>query len=307
MNYSEYKQILKSSSVWIEGQKLSLTQLHEWIKEKTSDEYLAKIKQVYENWFSDRAYFEVETSGSTGVPKIIQLSKEKMYYSALKSLQYFDLKEGKKILLALPADKIGGLMLIIRAIIGNLDLLHIQPRLDPLKNWNAQEIDFCSLTPSQLFAIKEDKQSLAKLRKIQRILLGGSAINQSLLSFILNESNEFYHSYGMTETISHIAIRKLNGSNRSDHFNALDGVSFRTNDENQLIICAEQLLDQDLVTNDIVTIIDENTILWRGRKDNVINSGGIKLIVEELEDQIKAFLNMPYYLLAFLMIFLEKR
>lgn len=298
MNYSEYKQILKSSSVWIGGRSFNLAQLHDWINEKTPVEYLSKVKQVYENWYSDSAFFEVETSGSTGAPKTIRMSKEKMYFSALKSLRYFDLKKGQKVLLALPADKIGGLMLIIRAIIGKLDLHHIQARLDPFNGWNAEEIDFCSLTPSQLFAIKGDLKSLVKLRIIKRILLGGSDVNPALLSFIQHESNEYFHSYGMTETISHIAVRKLNGSNRSDHFRALDGVSFASNEEDQLIICSEQLLDQDLVTNDLVTIIDEKTILWRGRKDNVVNSGGIKLIVEELEGKIKVFLKLPFYLVG---------
>ena len=298
MNYSEYKQSSKLSSVWIEGRRFNQVQLKDWINVKTSSNYLLKIKQVYRNWFSDSLFFEVETSGSTGAPKIIRLQKDKMYNSALKSLNYFELRQGQKVLLALPAEKIGGLMLIIRAIIGNLNLYHIKPRLDPLNLWNAEEIDFCSLTPSQLFAIKEEQLSLGKLRVIKRVLLGGSDINQALSSFIQKENNDFYHSYGMTETISHVAIRKLNGMNRSAYFSALEGISFKSNDEDQLIICSDQLLNKDLVTNDIVTLIDKKTILWRGRKDNVVNSGGIKLVVEEIEDKIKQLVKLPFYLVG---------
>lgn len=257
--------------------------------------YLDKIENVYTQWNNASKYFDISTSGSTGKPKMIRIEKSKMIASAKMSLDFFKLKAGDPVLLALPADKIGGAMLIIRSIVGKLNLLHIEPKLNPFKNIELENnIKFCSLTPAQLASIYQNDKSTKQVRKIESILLGGAAVPSALLDIIYNEKGLFYHSYGMTETISHVAIKNLSG--REPYFKALSGVSFSSTENDQLIIHADEILDDALLTNDIVKLIDSHTIIWKGRKDNVVNSGGIKLIIEEIEEKIRLDFDGEFYL-----------
>ncbi|GLR18108.1 AMP-binding protein [Portibacter lacus] len=257
--------------------------------------YFEKIEAVYDKWNDTSEFFEITTSGSTGKPKVILLEKSKMAASARISLSYFGLKENDRVLLAIPADKIGGTMLIIRSIIGNLKLEYIEPKLDPFYNIDLEKnIQFCSLTPSQLASIYQNPSSLNQLRKIDKILLGGSAVPTSLLEKIHEETGQFYHSYGMTETISHIAVKNLSKSEIA--FHALDNVDFEVNVESQLIIHAPEILDQPLLTNDIVDLKGPKKMIWKGRKDNVVNSGGLKLLIEEIEEKIKLEFDGEFYL-----------
>lgn len=256
-----------------------------------------KINDVYRRWNDDKAYFEVKTSGSTGSPKTIRLEKKRMHASATMSVEYFGLKKRDKVLLALPADKVGGIMLIIRSIVGGLDLITIEPKLNPILKIDLEDkIDFCSLTPAQLAAIFNEEDSKSQLKKIKTILLGGSSISSDLESKIQGMSNYFYHSYGMTETISHIAIRNL--TKKNDYFEALSGVRFENNKEQQLTIHAPAILSGPLLTNDLVELYGDKKMLWRGRKDNVVNSGGIKIIVEEVEAIIRRQFQGEFYLLG---------
>lgn len=295
MNYSSYIQQLRSSSVSINGKDYSSQDVLEWSQEETADDYLIKVKKVYEKWFNESDSFEITTSGSTGEPKLIKLSKEKMYNSAKSSLAYFKLTRGDKVLLVLPADKVGGTMLIIRSIIGNLNLFHRKPSLTPFINYWEENYQFCSLTPAQMnasIARGMDKE----LVNIEKILLGGSALDQELQSYIDRQKNLYFSSYGMTETISHVAIQHLNGVHRSDYYNAIGNVTFRQNNDKCLIISAPSIVDQELLTNDIVELLSATKMRWLGRFDNIVNSGGIKLIPEKIEQKIANAIPYEFYL-----------
>ena len=256
-----------------------------------------KIADVRKRWRNDSLFFDIKTSGSTGMPKVIQLEKRRMIASAEMSLEYFGLSKGDRVLLALPADRVGGMMLIVRSIIGELDLQAVEPKLNPfLKIDLEKKVKFCSLTPAQLTIILADPDSRKQLRLIDQILLGGSAVPELLLRDIKNEPGLFYHSYGMTETISHIAIRNL--SEGHDFFEALKDISFEVNEEDQLMINAPAILEGPILTNDIVELVDDRKMIWRGRLDNVINSGGFKIVVEDVEAKIRTRFEGDFYLVG---------
>ncbi len=293
MEYAEYKEQIEKQAYYIEGQAFTSSELRNWASDQSSDGYIAEIKRVVSSWFDEKNQIEVHTSGSTGRPKRIKLKKDKMFYSARMSLKFFDLKPMDKVLLVLPADKIGGLMLIIRSLVGGLDLYFKKPALDPFKNKTPEAFDFCSLTPAQFQSIVSDSASILCLNKIKKILLGGSALSRIQVNKIRELPSLFYHSYGMTETISHIAVRNL--SEGHEYFSALDGVLLKTDDSNQLIIEAPLLLEEPVLTNDIVEIQEGSQMIWKGRKDNVINSGGIKFIAESLEKKIEDVMAREFY------------
>jgi len=256
-----------------------------------------KIADVRTRWSDDSEFFEIKTSGSTGEPKVIRLLKERMKASAKMSLDYFGLEKGDSVLLTLPADKVGGMMLIIRSIIGGLAIKAIEPKLNPLIKIDLKEkIDFCSLTPAQLSSIIANPISAKQLSQIKQVLLGGSAVPTNLEEAIQNKLGKFYHSYGMTETISHIAIRNLTEGHK--YFEALEGVEFEVNSERQLKISAPAILEKPLLTNDLVELINDRKMIWKGRLDNVVNSGGIKIIVEEVEAEIRKYFDEDFYLIG---------
>ena len=296
MNYSEYKEQLPNDIFFIEGKQYPYNELIEWIHSMSEDQYINTIKSVYKKWLDNNNYISIFTSGSTGKPKEIKLEKSRIYASAKISLAYFKLKKGNKVLLVLPAQKVGGLMLIIRSIIGQLDLCYKKPSLNPFKSELTCDFEFCSLTPAQLAAAWESKNSRRETRKINRILLGGSGIPKGLENEIEKEENVYFHSYGMTETISHVAIRILNGDKKTGYFKALEGVTFESNEDNQLIINAPKILSNPLLTNDVAELIDAKKMIFKGRVDNVVNSGGIKLIVEEIENRLSGIFSNEFYL-----------
>ncbi len=298
MEYADFKNSLSNKIFHINGKSFSLNEISNWIKSPSESKIESQVKAVYQEFlFSEADHIEIFTSGSTGAPKLIRHSKEKVFHSAQMSNHFFQLGEGKKVLLVLPPEKIGGRMLIIRSIVGGMDLYYVTPRLNPFSEIRLSNFDFCSLTPAQLATIIKDKASLEQLRKIKKILLGGSEVTDEILNFTQNEHTEYFHSYGMTETISHVAIRALNGENKSEFYTALDDVNFELKEETgQLIIHAPTILKDSLLTNDIVEIRDYTSLKWLGRLDNIVNSGGIKLVIEEIEKKIKSFFKGEFFL-----------
>ncbi len=252
------------------------------------------FSDVIQKWKDPNPFYEVTTSGSTGHPKVIRISKLHMAESARMSLKYFGLRKGTKVLLVLPTNKIGGVMLCVRAIVGKLIVKELTPRLNPLLDSEVGEVDFCSLTPAQLRAILKEPRSKIKLRKIKKILLGGSAVQEETLNEIQKLESEFFHSYGMTETISHIAVKNL--TKREKSFRALDGVTFSCDQDQRLRISAPKILQEDLLTNDLVELLGSKEMIWLGRFDNVVNSGGVKLILEDIEARIRASYRGDFYL-----------
>jgi len=240
--------------------------------------------------------FAVQTSGSTGTPKVIYHSRESMIASAEMTCDFFQLKKNNISLLPLPATHIGGKMMIVRSIVRGMKLICVEPRSNPLEHFNFyDEIEFAAFTPMQMSMILNAPSSDASLSHISKIILGGGEVSYPLRQRLQKISPSVYETYGMTETISHIALKKLNGADRSDYFTVLDGVKISTDVRGCLVIDAPHLSSPKIITNDIVNIISEKEFQWLGRFDNIINTGGIKVSAEEIERKLQSFINVNFF------------
>jgi len=251
----------------------------------SSKAYLHNITVLKEQWFSKDPYFLVQTSGSTGNPKTISLLKEHMKNSALATLKFLEIEEGSPALLCLPVDKIGGIMMFVRAAMANLDLTIIEPSARPFEKLNPH-ISFAlsAMVPLQI------SHSLDQLDRAGKLIAGGGPLSPLLLNKIKQKSGKLWHSYGMTETISHIALRQIS-PDFSPAFKLLPGVNISLNAQACLKINAPAIGVENLQTKDLAELISEDEFRWKGRLDNVVLSGGLKLYPEELEQKIDLSLN----------------
>ena len=258
-------------------------------QETPSNEFETKVLDFIKEWFSDSKTVKIQSSGSTGIPKIFEVEKSKMLNSAEMTCDFLDLKEGNIALICLPIEYISGKMMVVRSIFRKLKLKIAEPSTNPLQNIN-HEIDFCAMTPLQV------ENSLDKLHLIKNLIIGGASVSETLqkkISQTLKLSispTRIFETYGMSETLSHIALRQI-FPNQEDWFTVFDGVEISLDKRDCLKIFAPKLNSEVLQTNDLVEINDDNQFRFLGRLDNVINSGGAKIFPEELEKLVKQ--NIP--------------
>ena len=234
-------------------------------------------------------YFINKTSGSTGIPKEIIILKKHAIASATKTISFFQLQKNDRLHLCMHAKYIGAKMMIVRALIGEMQLTYSEPKADALSEIDIP-VDFCACVPLQLVQMLE-KNSLGNIF-IKTLLIGGGAVDEKIKSRLENHTTNYYQSFGMTETISHIALQQININATS--YQALDGIHITKNENNCLIIDAPDIGVHHLLTNDIIELGDENKFIWLGRFDNIINSGGIKINPEVLEQKIQHLINQPF-------------
>lgn len=234
------------------------------------------------DWFSPSRTMRLRTSGSTGVPKEITVRKEQMLQSARMTCDFFQLNKGDKALLCLPLDYIAGTMMVVRAICAGLDLYPVEPSGHPLAG-GAELYDFAAMVPLQVYNALQTAEERQRLSQIKKLIIGGGAIDEQLAEALKNFPNAIYATYGMTETVSHIALRSISGTGADRFYTPLPGVTLSLSDEQTLIIDAPRVADAPVVTNDIAEVREDGTFRIIGRKDNVINTGGIKVQTEEVE------------------------
>jgi O-succinylbenzoic acid--CoA ligase len=254
------------------------------------EELHTKVETFCQQWENGDA-IRIETSGSTGKPKEITFTKQQFTVSALKTIAFFDLKKETKSLLCLSPDTIGGKMMMVRALVGNYSLMLTNPSLDPFEHVEEQ-IDFVALVPAQLAHILMNPSSLSKLKKVKHILIGGADIPEELSQQLRLHGITAYQSYGMTETISHVALRQIG---RDTAYLALPGIHFTT-DNQCLTIHYPEIQSEAIQTTDTVELLDEFTFRWKGRADFVINSGGKKIHPEELEKRLSSYISGRFIL-----------
>lgn len=261
------------------------------IKYRTTDLRIQEeVEQFVNEWNAGISVFEVKTSGSTGNPKSIQLTREQLITSAKRTLDFFELKPGNTALLGISPSTIGGKMMIVRALIGNLTLIVTDPSAFPTAALlSGEKLDFCPMVPLQLKQLLENDPFVFK--RIKSILIGGSPLSSDLEKALQEVHQRCFVGFGMTETVSHIALRKLG----TPHYSALEGVSFSTEND-QLIIHDSFLGIEGLKTTDIVRLIDSQTFEWLGRADFAINSGGIKLHPELIEKELSSLIPGPFFI-----------
>lgn len=237
-----------------------------------------KVYQFILEWLAKGEHILQRSSGTTGESKELLLPKRSMVGSALNTCRHFDLRAGQSALLCLPVDYIAGKMMVVRALLGKLNLLLAEPSSAPeLSGFDG--IDFCAMVPLQVMNSLKDAHNL---RKIKKLIIGGTEISPELEQALREQPVEAYATYGMAETCSHVAIRALNGPRPERPYTAMPGVTLGVDARNCLVV-ESAYLENEVVTNDIVDLLDSRRFHWRGRYDNLINSGGVKIVPEELE------------------------
>lgn len=247
-----------------------------------------EIHCFLKEWFNDKAYVLVQTSGSTGKPKSIKIEKEKMINSALATGMFFNLKAKTKALLCLSTKYIAGKMMVVRALVLGWKLYVVKPTSTPLKGLQ-KKFDFCAMIPMQL------QNSLLELHKIKKVIVGGGKVSEKLLKQIQAKKTEIFATYGMTETITHIAVKKINNFKNKTGYKALPNTTFTVDNRNCLVITAPNISKKEITTNDVVALISNKEFEWLGRYDNVINSGGVKIHPEKIEEKLSKIIKQRFF------------
>lgn len=252
---------------------------------KEGEEFEKPVGDFLLDWFDSKSYIEMQTSGTTGTPKKISVSKQAMVYSALATGDFFDLKAGDKALHCLPVKYVAGKMMLVRAMILGLDMEFVAPSSHPLKN-NDINYDFVAMVPLQA------QNSLKELKRVKKLIVGGAKISPVLEKELMKLKTNVFETYGMTETITHIAAKKVG----EKAFMVLPNVTISYDERNCLVIHAPKISEEIIQTNDLVELVSENQFVFLGRMDNVINSGGIKLIPEQIEDKLSKHIHKRFFI-----------
>ena len=255
------------------------------------------LDEFLEEWNSPSPYVHVQTSGSTGTPKPMLVEKARMLASARRTNDFLGLQPGDTALLCMSLDYIAGKMMVVRALERQLDLIPVEPSGHPLNNCQLsifnRQLDFAAMVPLQVYNSLQVSEEKERLQQIRHLIIGGGAIDDTLADELKDFTNAVWSTYGMTETLSHIALRRLNGPDASDWYTPFPSVSISLSVDNCLIIDAPEVCAEPLVTNDIAELsVDRFRIL--GRRDNTICSGGLKIQAEELERQLCPHLPAPF-------------
>ncbi len=243
-------------------------------------EFLRVALDFCKEWLEGKETFEQKTSGSTGIPKHISISRAQMTSSARATQGFFQTDDQTKLACCLSPEYIAGKMMLVRAMVWNCKIELLEPSSNPLSE--ITEIpDFVAMVPLQMEQSLEDSKSLEKLKQIKHIIIGGAPISESLKSQIIDQGILAYQTYGMTETVSHIALAKITSGELRYH--TLPGVQIGLDDRDTLWIKSPIAGPKPIQSNDLVELYSDNSFRWLGRLDFVINTGGVKIHPELLE------------------------
>ena len=239
-------------------------------------------------WVNDSDFISIQTSGTTSNPKIIRILKDSFINSAKATATFFGLVAGDSALCCLPFSFIAGKMMFVRAWVLGLKLDVIEPSSYPLDHLSEKFYDFSAMVPLQL------QNSISKINQIKTLLVGGASVSETLALKLKGHNTTVFETFGMTETVSHIAAKNL--SLGDSFFKVLPEIEINQDERDCLVISAPFLIPEKLTTNDVVSILSENTFKWLGRYDNVINSGGIKIYPERLEKELQKQLKVRFFI-----------
>ncbi len=255
---------------------------------KEGEAYEKIIGNFLLDWLDEKDFLYVKTSGSTGNPKLIKVSKQAMVNSAIATGNRFKLSPGDTALHCLPTNFIAGKMMLVRAMILGLELDIVEPSTLPAYD-DEKPYKFCAMVPMQV------QKSLKRLQNINTLIVGGAAVSKSLLKDIEPLKTKVFATYGMAETLSHIAIKPLNNYKGEAHFKLLKDVKISQDDRDCLVVEAPKLTDKTIVTNDIVKLYSKTEFEVIGRYDNMINSGGVKLFPEQIEAKLDGKISQRFF------------
>jgi O-succinylbenzoic acid--CoA ligase len=240
-------------------------------------------------WLDDNESIEVQTSGSSGQPTKWKVQKSAMLASATLTVNYFNCKSGTTAFLSLPGNFIAGKMMLVRAMAFGWKLTAVKPSSSPFEGLQIP-FDFAAFTPMQLALLKHEEIHL--LARFGVVIIGGAAISPSLRRRLSDECKNLYETYGMAETLSHVAVRKL--TSEETPFQGLEGITFNVDGNDRLQINAPHIRLDFIQTNDVVELTGPRAFFYKGRYDRMINSGGVKLFAEVIERKLQSLLNVPF-------------
>lgn len=273
------------SSILLNDRELRISQIISGNVEP-HDEFETSTLRFIRDWIGGRREIEIHTSGSTGTPKKITITREQMMASATATQRALSLKKGDTALVCLDTRYIAGQMMLVRCFTTGMAIRAITPSANPLQHLpDDDEIDFASFVPYQLHSILRSN-SASRLDEIPTIIVGGAPLSVEDEELLQQFGCRVYVTYGMTETVSHVALRQVNGPEKSKYYRALPGIDLEVDGRSCLIVDCPYI-SAKLTTNDVVNLIDRTTFEWLGRFDNVINSGGIKVYPEVLENELE--------------------
>ncbi len=253
---------------------------------KEGEDFEKPVGEFLLDWFDEKPYIEMQTSGSTGVPKIIRVDKQAMVHSAIATGDFFDLKPGDRALQCLSVKYVAGKMMLIRSIVLGLDLDYVAPTSHPMERLD-DKYDFAAMVPLQA------QCSIPKLAQIKKLIVGGARINAMLEQQLMQLPTQVFETYGMTETITHIAAKRVG----EKAFTVLPHVTISYDERNCLVIHAPHIIaEETVVTNDLVELVNENQFVFLGRIDNIINSGGVKILPEQVEHKLDGKLDRRFFI-----------
>lgn len=244
-------------------------------------------------WYAESPTVLVHTSGSTGTPKPFLAKKEQMENSARLTCDVLGLEAGDRALLCMPLRYIAGKMVVVRALVRGLELVLCEPSGHPFAT-DLPALKFAALVPLQVYDTLRIPAEAERLAQTTCLIIGGGSIDPELEQALATLPVKAYSTYGMTETLSHIALRRLNGAEASPWYRPFPTVSLRLSGEGTLIIRAPQVADAELLTNDVAELRPDGCFRILGRRDNTINTGGIKVQAEALEEELRPIIPVPY-------------
>ncbi|MDR0228090.1 MAG: AMP-binding protein [Flavobacteriaceae bacterium] len=262
------KELIDLATMWSTGQ----------------EEYLIDLAHFILQWFNNEDYIVQQTSGTTGPPKLIELKKEAMLYSAQGTANFFNIPAKSKALLCMSTKFVGGKLMFIRSILCGWHLDVVKPTAYPLKD-NTHYYDFVAMVPMQV------EHSIEELKQVGTLIIGGAKVSSILAEQLSNLSTRVYETYGMTETITHIAAKRIGDTS----FSVLPNIQISTDNRGCLAIHVPYVVKEPIITNDLVNLLAENQFEWLGRIDNVINSGGVKLFPEQIESKLAPFIPWRFF------------
>lgn len=285
----------KQQRLLLEGKEYTSDDIARFVAEG-AENYPSAIWDLYlflNEWFNDSPVITVHTSGSTGAPKELIARKDQMMQSARLTCEFLNLQAGDTALLCMNLRYIGAMMVVVRSLVAGLNLIVRPASGHPLSDIS-EPLKFAAMVPLQVYNTLHTPEEKEQLKQTEILIIGGGAVDEALEAEIKSLPIAVYSTYGMTETLSHIALRRLNGNSASDHYYPFSSVELSLSPENTLVIKAPLVCDDILQTNDIARIYPDGSFTILGRKDNVINSGGIKIQAEEIEKVLRPFIPMPF-------------
>ncbi|ACT92464.1 AMP-binding protein [Dyadobacter fermentans] len=267
--------------IWTTGKTLCKTQ------KRPRNPYFAQAYDFMEKWLGGAREFVLHTSGSTGMPKPITVTRAQLAASAAMTGKALSLGPGTRALVCLNVGYIAGLMMLVRGMELDWELTVTEPTANPLAGLDHADFDFVAMVPMQLQSILENSATSGQVDRLGKVLLGGAPVNHALAMQISDLAMPVYQSYGMTETVSHVALKALNGPEASELYVFLPGIQYGVDERGCLHISGAVTNGQTVQTNDLVEI-HGNAFQWIGRADNVINSGGVKIVLDQIDQRIAA-------------------